>query len=930
MPSYLERDQLQTVSPYIEDTDAILRGFNTKLQYWGIGAGKLKTTYENYLGLELTREDNQKSLETFMKGAGEQMRKASSTDLSVGDNVNAALDIFKPLTSDESFKPLMGDHSLTTFYNNQYRIAEMYKTREGGKEYSDTNLRYVQQQHSAFKNAENPEVWKDYYANRREYTPYVDVTGKVQKLVKDFYDNEQFDATSIQRVDPNNPGYLITEEDKSTTQEKLKKYILENLSDKDRNQLGIEASVNLQDLKNTYGSDKVNISLRYYDQYRTNVLNNKNDLKNKLAAVTDKININSNIKLTDSQRIILEQNKKRMNSLINAIADIDKEIKSFEDPKTFQSFSNNLEANAKNMYINDYVSGLADANSRLSYNQKISQNAAYFSQLNYNLSEARLRNDIWKDNEQMKINWFNAESSRISAEKTNSKKNPDSLKNSDGSLTDPNSSLEVVGNDENVDQVDSNPFKALKDLQTDVDLKIKSNLQPLKERILFNAGVSDVKVWDDWFTQNKDKLSNLSVKDMPSNLKEALYKMVNNTQGVAITKSQMDEIDNYSALDVVGLPEGYAHQVLVDYMISGDKDKYAGLDMKPLMENQELYNAQKTRLRDIETTANKQGRDKYGYDFSLGNISPTKKSKLLNPGEKSILEWGTVGEDNDEFTIEQKKREKELLNSFPEIQRALVGQKIAIKLDTDNGQAIALQTGVNIANQIATLPEDLEGASTKIKSIYIVKPNGDIADAPGLDITGANDKMNPDARRLLMGVQWDADKNPITSINYTKQKNDGYWDMTVRTGTVDKPTLVRVQFKDTNNPMFQDKIADYIANTGLTYSIPVGSNGTKFQFGSSRNSNLNGSPMTYVANVTQLEPVYAKEDIHKKGPILGFQLVNSIEDIPNSTSLTVARQLIRNNLIEQNAFKAAYDAYKVANGANPTLQELLSEIKNKK
>ena len=137
MPSYLERDQLQTVSPYIEDTDAILRGFNTKLQYWGIGAGKLKTTYENYLGLELTREDNQKSLETFMKGAGEQMRKASSTDLSVGDNVNAALDIFKPLTSDESFKPLMGDHSLTTFYNNQYRIAEMYKTREGGKEYSD-------------------------------------------------------------------------------------------------------------------------------------------------------------------------------------------------------------------------------------------------------------------------------------------------------------------------------------------------------------------------------------------------------------------------------------------------------------------------------------------------------------------------------------------------------------------------------------------------------------------------------------------------------------------------------------------------------------------------------------------------------------------------------------------------------------------------
>ena len=906
MPSYLERDQLQSVSPYITNTDAILRGFQTKLQYWGIGAGQLKSTYQNYLGLELSREDNQSTLDTFMKGANEQMKKASNTDLSVGDNVSAAMDIFKPLTTDEAFKPVMGDHALTTFYNNQYKIADQYKTREGGKEYSDTNLRYVQQQHSDFKNSSDPNNWKQYYANKREYTPYVDVTSKIQKLTKDFYENEQFDNTSIQTVNEKNPAYLVTEENKSASPAKLKKYISENLSDKDRNQLGIEASVNLHDLKTQYGEEP--IALKYYEKHQQEIRDGKTDLENQLIEVNDKISANSNTSLTDAQRALVNQYKNRRTALKNGIDSANNQLATFSDPKTFQEFAKNLEGTAKNMYINDYVTGLADANSRVSYNQKINQNSAYFSGMAAELANSRLQHDINIDN---------------ANKAPGGKKTKEEIVDANGNiLGDPNEILQVVGNDSEVDKPNVSPEQAFADIKKENDNNLRSNLEPIKQTILSDeAGINDYKVWQDWFNNNSDKLSTLKVTDMPPNLQKAVLDMMGGTEGLI----NPDYIKSWSAKTLLDNFNKRAEYILNDYIKDGSKTKYGSLDMVPIISNYEKYTQIGERYKTIEAE----------YKSAMKEYS--KKSGMI--AVKNEGNWGGMFADNKKPLTETQKLHaaeqilkakseysKKLLSAYPEIQRATVGQQIAIKMDTDAGDVMARSVGYGLIQKILALPKDLSGYKGVLKKLYLTDSDGNVKDGPGL-LMFDESNLNPEAREALATIQINATNNPITSMIYHKQSKGGYWDVSVKGGTAEKPKNIHFQIVDNNNKLFQDEIADHILTTGMTYKTLVGDTGAKIEYKALTDSNAGANSLKrFEVKISKLEPI-----IDDKKQITGFNIITpEPSPVPDNVSLSQSQYELRMMLTKENKMKRAFDAFVAINKRYPTVLELNKELKTNK
>src|SRR6478735_9057336 len=121
MASFLEKSQIQPIQPYISDIGSILNTFQTKQAYWSFGAQQAKTAYEKYLGLNLTREDNQGNLRQFMEKAKGEMQKVSQTDLSVADNAGAALGIFDPLVNGKTkfSQDIMGDHAITNWYQQQ-------------------------------------------------------------------------------------------------------------------------------------------------------------------------------------------------------------------------------------------------------------------------------------------------------------------------------------------------------------------------------------------------------------------------------------------------------------------------------------------------------------------------------------------------------------------------------------------------------------------------------------------------------------------------------------------------------------------------------------------------------------------------------------------------------------------------------------------
>lgn len=348
MPSYLEQDQIQQLPPYLANTSAILNTFNTKVQYWAYGAARVKSAYDRYLGMDLTRDDNRMKLKEFMKGANEQMKKAAHMDLSVGDNQVEALGIFDPLVNGQTefSKDILGDNAVTSHYKSQLATAESYRTKDNGKEYSDTNVAYLTQHLNDFANERTSGTWRNYYNARRFYTPYYDYHKEVKELMDDFKP-----STMIRSTPTKGALYLHNVEDKSTTQAEALKYINANLSDKARQQMRIEGNVAWHgrdnDLVKSVAADW-GADVARYQSYA-------NDLEAKIRVSKDPI---------EKANMLAEQ------SLVN------KRVSNIQDNLTkfakgdYSEIMNNKDSYANKLYSDNLLSGIASGYVRTDFNEK--------------------------------------------------------------------------------------------------------------------------------------------------------------------------------------------------------------------------------------------------------------------------------------------------------------------------------------------------------------------------------------------------------------------------------------------------------------------------------------------------------------------------------------------------------------------------------
>lgn len=188
----------------------------------------------NYLNRELTNPMNVAFRDKFLKAAQEQLKNLSSMDLSLRQNVENAASVFEPFYKN---KTALGDMALTDHWNQQESLGNTYRTKDGGKEFSEDNLRYVQMQREQFRQSD-PSQWQSFYSNRRSYSPYYNYYNEVQEAMKTFKPSRM---KTIQK----DGFYMNVVEDQSWTQEELSKYLNGVLSDKAKNQMGIEAAVRL-------------------------------------------------------------------------------------------------------------------------------------------------------------------------------------------------------------------------------------------------------------------------------------------------------------------------------------------------------------------------------------------------------------------------------------------------------------------------------------------------------------------------------------------------------------------------------------------------------------------------------------------------------------------------------------------------------------
>jgi hypothetical protein len=290
------------------------------------GFAQVNSAY-NFVNRSVTNPYSGKVRDTFLKQAQDNLKNLSSLDLSQQQNVKVAAGVFEPFVKNRA---VLADMAVTAHWDQQESIADSFRLKDGGKEYSEDNVNYIRQQRQAFAN-DTIDTVGQYYANRRSYTPYYDYYKEVKEAMKDF-------KPSTYKIDHINGLYKITKDDKSWREAEVSEYLNGVLSDKAKQQMRIESQVRLNNSPETLAVAYKQVAQQQLDMNKYNMdLIDKDIITTKDKAVLDKLKI---------RKQNLEDNNREIDTNIQNISKGD-----------LSYIKNNSEKLSSSIYFNSKLSG---------------------------------------------------------------------------------------------------------------------------------------------------------------------------------------------------------------------------------------------------------------------------------------------------------------------------------------------------------------------------------------------------------------------------------------------------------------------------------------------------------------------------------------------------------------------------------------------
>jgi hypothetical protein len=156
--------------------------------------------YSSILNSDLTRPVNQQRKAEFLKAAEDNIKKISSLDLSLPQNVQLASNVFKPFYEDNN---IVKDMTWTKQWSNELQKAQSLKDSSDEKikaTYWDTGVKALLYQKQEFAETDDEKALR---AGKATYTPFVDVN----KMAFDYIKEAGFEI----KTPPNLSGqWLVT------------------------------------------------------------------------------------------------------------------------------------------------------------------------------------------------------------------------------------------------------------------------------------------------------------------------------------------------------------------------------------------------------------------------------------------------------------------------------------------------------------------------------------------------------------------------------------------------------------------------------------------------------------------------------------------------------------------------------------------------
>jgi hypothetical protein len=184
MATYLQgvQDYIPQFQPFQPDLNLYANVLQTKQTQYDTAWKSLNNIYGQYFYADLTHGDNIARKDELMKNIDFNLQRVAGLDLSLEQNIDQAVQVFKPFYEDQY---LMKDMAYTKNYINQMNRADSYKNSDNEKMrgmYWNDGVAAMNYQRDEFRKSDISETLN---FQNIEYTPYVNVNKRALEIAKE-------------------------------------------------------------------------------------------------------------------------------------------------------------------------------------------------------------------------------------------------------------------------------------------------------------------------------------------------------------------------------------------------------------------------------------------------------------------------------------------------------------------------------------------------------------------------------------------------------------------------------------------------------------------------------------------------------------------------------------------------------------------------
>jgi hypothetical protein len=337
----VDYQQISAYRPYQLPVNDIFKAVAAQSQYWDEGAFRVKSVYDNALNLSLSKEENKKIRDQYVKDSEQLLAKLSTMNLADPSVQRQGINVYKPLFQDRG---IISDHAATEHIREVNADAERARTQEHGKYYSQYNHQYALYGAKEFMDSPDRNAGEAYLKTARNYEDYYDYTSEYKKAMDLCPEDET--STKLPYYGASGKdmtGYMKFEQIKERSVSKAYNCLLSNLSGQAMRQLQIEGSV-------TYRSKKI-------EDFAQEVLESYEDQNNlykkqRQQILAEMTSLNSkDKKLTDQERKDLyEKYNEQVTKIGESISENDAKIEKINKGDASDIYEN-FDSHAANLYV---------------------------------------------------------------------------------------------------------------------------------------------------------------------------------------------------------------------------------------------------------------------------------------------------------------------------------------------------------------------------------------------------------------------------------------------------------------------------------------------------------------------------------------------------------------------------------------------------